>query len=144
MNIKFNKIITTSLSLLISQKTEKFRDSCIESLQGDFEKKSEILDYYPNLQNLFELCGAKFLVTSHSIIRSLSPKIGQLWGEVADISPYIIKPKFEFGVKIKGPDIVILIDEKINFTQLKTIKDALSCSQTNRYKKYYKFMILPY
>jgi hypothetical protein len=36
---------------------------------------------------------------------------------------------------MKGPDIVILIDEKIKFTQLKTIKGALSCSQTNRYKK---------
>jgi hypothetical protein len=135
MNIKFNKIIRTSLSLLISQKTEKFRDSCIESLQGDFEKKSEILDHYPNLQNVFKVCGAKFLVTSYSIIRSLSPKIGQLWGEVADISPYIIKHKFEFGVRIKGTDIVILIDEKIKFTQLKTLKGTLTGSQTNRSKK---------
>ncbi len=135
MNIKFNKIIRTSLSLLISQKTQKFGDNCIESLKGDFEKKSEILDHHPNPQNLFEICGERLLVTSNSIIRSLSPKMGQLWGEVADISPYIIKPEFEFGVKIKGIDIVILIDEKIKFTQLKTLKGTLTGSQTNRYKK---------
>jgi hypothetical protein len=124
-----------SLSLLISQKTEKFGDNFIESLKADLEKKSEILDHHPNLESLFELCGAKLLVTSNSVTISLRPKMGHLWEEIADISPYIIIPEFEFGVKIKGIDIVILIDEKIKFAQLKTLKGTLNGSQTNRSKK---------
>ena len=48
------------------------------------------------------------LVTSNSVTRSLSTKMGILWEEIADISPYVIIPEFEFGIKIKGIDIIIL------------------------------------
>ncbi|WP_413171793.1 hypothetical protein [Anabaena azotica] len=61
-------------SKLINQKTDKFADNFIEWLKADFEKKSEILEHHPNPQNLFELCGAKLLVTSNSVTRSLSTK----------------------------------------------------------------------
>jgi hypothetical protein len=122
-------------SKLISNKTDKFADEFITWLKADFEKKSAILEHHPNPQNLFELCGAKLLVTSNSVTRSLSTKMGQLWEEIADISPYVLVPEFEFGIKIKGIDIVILTDEKIKFAQLKTLKGTLTGSQTNRAKK---------
>jgi hypothetical protein len=122
-------------SKLISNKTEKFAEQFIDWLKADFEKKSAILEHHPNPRNLFELCGAKLLVTSNSVTRSLSTKMGQLWEEIAEISPYVIVPEFEFGIKIKGIDIVILVDDKIKFAQLKTLKGTLTGSQTNRAKR---------
>ncbi|WP_292748834.1 hypothetical protein [Nostoc sp. NMS4] len=122
-------------SELIRSKTEKFADNFIEWLKADFQKKSAILEHHPNPRNLFELCGAKLLVTSNSVTRSLSTKMGVLWEEIANISSYVIIPEFEFGIKIKGIDIIILAEETIKFAQLKTLKGTLTGSQTNRAKK---------
>jgi hypothetical protein len=120
---------------LITNKTDKFANNFIQWLKLDFEKKSTILEHHPNPRNLFELCGAKLLVTSNSVTRSLSTKMGQLWEEIANISPYVIVPEFEFGIAIKGIDIVILSNSKIYFAQLKTLKGTLTGSQSNRAKK---------
>ncbi|MBD2415886.1 hypothetical protein FACHB389_29220 [Nostoc calcicola FACHB-389] len=122
-------------SQLISTKTDKFADDFIDWLKADFEKKSAILDDHPNPQNLFELCGAKLLVTSNSVTRSLSTKMGRLWEEITNISPYVIIPEFEFGIKIKGVDITLLTEESIKFAQLKTLKGTLTGSQRDRAKK---------
>ncbi|BAY21531.1 hypothetical protein NIES2100_12860 [Calothrix sp. NIES-2100] len=122
-------------SQLISRKTEKFADDFIDWLKADFEQKSAILEHHPNPRNLFELCGAKLLVTSNSVTRSLSTKMGRLWEEITDISPYVIIPEFEFGIKIKGVDIILVTEELIKFAQLKTLKGTLTGSQTNRAKK---------
>ncbi|AFZ56505.1 hypothetical protein H6G54_12695 [Anabaena cylindrica FACHB-243] len=129
-NLKLDK-----QSQLISSKTEKFAVIFIDWLKTDFEKKSAILEHHPNPRNLFELCGAKLLVTSNSVTRSLSTKMGILWEEIADISPYVIIPEFEFGIKIKGIDIILFIGESIKFAQLKTLKGTLTGSQKNRAKK---------
>ena len=122
-------------SQLIGSKTEKFGDIFIAWLKADFENKSAILEHHPNPRNLFELCGAKLLVTSNSVTRSLSTKMGILWEQIAYISPYVIVPEFEFDIKIKGIDIIILAEETIKFVQLKTLKGTLTGSQKNRAKK---------
>lgn len=122
-------------SQLIGSKTNKFADNFIAWLKADFKKKSAILENHPNPRNLFELCGAKLLVTSNSVTRSLSTKMGILWEQIADISPYVIIPEFEFEIKIKGIDIIILTEDKIQFAQLKTLKGTLTGSQKNRAKK---------
>ncbi|HLP87381.1 MAG TPA: hypothetical protein VK184_02100 [Nostocaceae cyanobacterium] len=122
-------------SQLIASKTEKFADDFIEWLKVDFEKKGEILEDHPNPRNLFELCGAKLLVTSNSVTRSLSTKMGNLWEAIANISPYIIIPVVEFDIQIKGIDIILLAEENIKFAQLKTLKGTLTGSQVNRAKK---------
>ncbi len=122
-------------SKLIENKTKKFTSDFINWLKVDFKNKSTILDQHPNPKNLFELCGAKLLVTSNSVTRSLSTKMGRLWEEIADISPYVIIPEFEFQIKIKGIDIIILSDNKVHFAQLKTLKGTLTGSQKDRAKK---------
>lgn len=122
-------------SQLISGKTTKFADDFIEWLKADFEKKSAIFDGHPNPSNLFELCGAKLLVTSNSVTRSLSTTMGSLWEKISNISPYIINPEFEFGIKITGIDILIFSEEKVKFAQLKTLKGTLTGSQVPRAKK---------
>ncbi|MTJ06241.1 hypothetical protein [Anabaena sp. UHCC 0204] len=134
-NQNYSVLELETQSNLISNKTEQFADQFIDWLRTDFKNKSAILEHHPNPRNLFELCGAKLLVTSNSVTRSLSTKMGQLWEEIADISPYVIVPEFEFGIKIKGIDIVLLTDSKIKFAQLKTLKGTLTGSQTNRAKK---------
>ncbi|MFB2878568.1 hypothetical protein [Floridanema aerugineum] len=122
-------------SQLISSKTEKFAEDCIEWLKEDFARKKAILEHHPNPINLFELCGAKLLVTSNSVTRTLSTKMGRLWEEIANISPYVIIPEFEFGIKITGIDIVILSEGIVKFAQLKTLKGTLTGSQIPRAKK---------
>lgn len=122
-------------SQLISSKSEKFADDFSDWLKIDFEKKSAILEHHPNPRNLFELCGAKLLVTSNSVTRSLSTKMGILWKQISDISPYVIIPEFEFGIKIKGIDIVIIAEQTIILAQLKTLKGTLTGSQVPRTKK---------
>ncbi|MFN6034806.1 MAG: hypothetical protein ACK48B_12360, partial [Dolichospermum sp.] len=122
-------------SQLISSKTEKFADDFIEWLKSDFEKKSAIIEEHPNPSNLFELCGAKLLVTSNSVTRSLSTTMGSLWENISNISPYIINREFEFGIKITGIDILLFSEETVKFAQLKTLKGTLTGSQVPRAKK---------
>ncbi|HLO88404.1 MAG TPA: hypothetical protein VK203_25830 [Nostocaceae cyanobacterium] len=122
-------------SQLIASKTDKFADDFIEWLKLDFKKKSEILEHHSNPRSLFELCGAKLLVTSNSVTRTLSTKMGRLWEEIANISPYVIIPEFEFAIQIKGIDVILLAEEQIKFTQLKTLKGTLTGSQADRAKK---------
>jgi len=122
-------------SQLICSKTDKFADIFIDWLKADFEKKSAILEHHPNPQNLFELCGAKLLVTSNSVTRSLSTTMGSLWEKISNISPYIINPELEFGIKITGIDIILFSEETVKFAQLKTLKGTLTGSQAPRAKK---------
>ncbi|WP_414543252.1 hypothetical protein [Nostoc sp. CCY0012] len=122
-------------SQLISSKTEKFADDFIEWLKADFENKSAILDHHPNPRNLFELCGTKLLVTSNSVTRNLSTTMGSLWEQISNISPYIINPELEFGIKITGIDILLFSEVTVKFAQLKTLKGTLTGSQSPRAKK---------
>ncbi|MFP5269017.1 hypothetical protein [Coleofasciculus sp.] len=122
-------------SQLIQKKTEEFSTKFIAWLEKDFENKKAILERHPNPRNLFELCGAKLLVTSNSVTRSLSTKMGRLWEEIANISPYVIVPEFEFDIKITGVDIVILSEGTVYLAQLKTLKGTLTGSQKTRAEK---------
>ncbi|MBD2280567.1 MAG: hypothetical protein HEQ13_13685 [Dolichospermum sp. DEX189] len=122
-------------SQLISSKTEKFADDFIEWLKLDFEKNNSRIEDHPNPSNLFELCGAKLLVTSNSVTRSLSTTMGSLWEKISNISPYIINPEFEFGIKITGIDILVFSEETVKFAQLKTLKGTLTGSQVPRARK---------
>ena len=122
-------------SQLIASKTEKFGNNFIAWLKADFENKSAILEHHPNPRNLFELCGAKLLVTSNSVTRSLSTTMGSLWETISNISPYIINPELEFGIKITGIDILIFSEETVRFAQLKAQKSTLTAAQAPRSKK---------
>lgn len=122
-------------SNLIHTKTDKFADEFIKWLKEDFKRKKAILDHHPNPINLFELCGAKLLVTSNSVTRALSTRMGRLWEEISNISPYVIIPEYEFGIKIKGVDIVLLSEGIVKFAQVKTLKGTLTGSQIPRAKK---------
>jgi hypothetical protein len=122
-------------SHLINRETEEFANNFINWLKADFENKNQSTDHHPNPCNLFELCGAKLLVTSNSVTRSLSTRMGSLWEKISNISPYIINPEVEFGIKITGIDILIFSGETVRFAQLKTLKGTLTGSQVKRSRK---------
>lgn len=122
-------------SELIANQTEKFATDFIDWLVEYFNKQKEILENSPNPRNLYELCGASLLVTSNSVTRTLNTRMGRLWEEISNISPYVINPEVEFGEKITGVDIIVLSDQKVYFTQLKTQKNTLTGSQAPRAKK---------
>lgn len=117
-------------SALIYASTDIFSNNFIAWLNLDFEIKK--IEKFANPTNLFELCEAKLLVTSNSVTRSLSTRLGHLWERIANISPYVISPELEFGIKITGVDITLYTDDKIHFAQLKTVKGTLTGSQKYR------------
>lgn len=117
-------------NLLIISEIDKFKHDFMEWMQRDFELKKT--KKFPKPSNLFELCGATFLITSNSVTRTLSTRMGHLWEKIANLSPYVIVPEKEFGISIKGIDIILYIDTTVNFAQLKTLKGTLTGSQTGR------------
>ncbi|MBW4447454.1 MAG: hypothetical protein KME38_11440 [Spirirestis rafaelensis WJT71-NPBG6] len=123
---KNNSVLELEIqSQLIRRITEKFATEFIVWLTKEFEQKKATLENCPNPRNLFELCGAKLLVTSNSVTRSLSTRMGNLWEQISNISPYVIIPEIEFGIKITGIDIIIFNNDISYFAQLKTLKGTL-------------------
>jgi hypothetical protein len=63
------------------------------------------------------------------IYLNITNKIPRLWKKISNISPYIIVPEFEFGIKIAGVDVVLFSEGNIKFTQLKTQINTLNSYQ---------------
>lgn len=57
--------------------------------------------------------------------------MGHLWERIANISPYVISPRIEFGVEVPAIDLIILAN-RIEFAQIKTKRDTLTGSHRNR------------
>lgn len=99
------------------------------------ESMEEAIESVIDATNLFTLFETKLLAISNSVTRKLSVKMGNFLEEAATFSPYAISTEKEFGIKIPGIDIIILVDDEVEFIQLKTKKDTLTGSQVPRVKK---------
>lgn len=55
-----------------------------------------------------------------------------MWEKIADLAPNVISPELDLGYKIPEVDIIVLYDNKLYYTQLKTQKNTLTGSQTKR------------
>jgi hypothetical protein len=90
-----------------------------------------------NPRNLYEMCGAAVFVESNSISRNLSTTMGNLWETIANISPYVVGPERDFGIKITGIDSIILSGGKGApiFVQIKTQRNTLTGSQAPRSRR---------
>ena len=82
--------------------------------------------------NLFELVGALKLVRANSVSRLVSTHLGSAWEEMAALSHLAVSPEVDFGVRLKGVDIVFLEGEFLRHTQIKTQKNTLTGSQKGR------------
>ena len=72
------------------------------------------------------------LSLANTFTRSLSTKLGEVWEKIACISPKVVSPDIDFGIKIKGVDVIILLDGNLTYTQIKTMKGTLTGSQVTR------------
>ena len=82
--------------------------------------------------NLFQLVGALRLVRANSISRLVSTHLGSAWEEMAALSHLAVSPEAEFGVRLKGVDIVFLEGGHLRHTQIKTQRNTLTGSQKGR------------
>lgn len=85
-------------------------------------------------KNIYELSGAVKLSFANKTTRTLSTTMGLLWERLATVSPYVINPETEFGVKIKGVDLIAKNFQTgvIEYQQLKTQHNTLTGSQVPR------------
>jgi hypothetical protein len=82
--------------------------------------------------NLFELVGAMKLVRANSVSRLVSTHLGSAWEAMAALSHLAISPEIDFGVRLKGIDIVFLEGGYLRHTQIKTQRNTLTGSQKGR------------
>jgi hypothetical protein len=83
-------------------------------------------------KNIYQLANAYKLSAANAITRTYSTKLGLLWEKIADLAPNVISPELDLGYKIPEVDIIVLYDDKLYYTQLKTQKNTLTGSQTKR------------
>jgi hypothetical protein len=85
-------------------------------------------------RNLYELSGSIALSFSNQVTRNLSTTMGNLWEELATISPYAVNPDIDFHIKVKGVDLISknVDNGLVEFMQLKTQQNTLTGSQKTR------------
>lgn len=85
-------------------------------------------------KNLYTLAGASELTFANNASRHISTTMGPLWEKIAKISPYVVDPEIDFGIKIPGVDIILKNTESdvIEYAQLKTQRNTLTGGQSGR------------
>lgn len=117
----------------IQSEVEKFVADFNEWLKGTLEVQKAVTEKAPT--NLYELAGAKRLASSNAVTRNLSTKMGHLWERLAKISPYAVSPTLEFGISIRGIDIIFCAEDQPVFAQLKSQRNTLTGAQLPRVKQ---------
>ena len=83
-------------------------------------------------KNLFEMSGAKDFYSMQLVLRSITTTLGNFWEELATLSNNAISTEKEFGIKIKGVDIICIDNNKPTYIQMKTMEGTLTGSQVSR------------
>ena len=119
---------------IISQKTLSS-----EKIRNVFEKfEKDFIDYIPpKLENpkpsVYTLSDTFLLAQANTFSRELSTKLGEVWENVAFLSPKVISMEKIFdNFKIRGVDIIIASESEFCFCQIKTAKNTLTGSQKPR------------
>ena len=83
-------------------------------------------------KNLFQMSGAKDFYSMQLVLRSITTTLGNFWEELATLSNNAISTEKEFGIKIKGVDIICINNDKPTYIQMKTMEGTLTGSQVSR------------
>jgi len=83
-------------------------------------------------KNLFQMSGAKDFYSMQLVLRSITTTLGNFWEELATLSNNAISTEKEFGIKIKGVDIICINNDKPTYIQMKTMEGTLTGSQASR------------
>ena len=133
---KFEKLLKMGLKVedIICNKSPT--SASIKKIFDEFEKK--FLEYFNKKiinpdESIYTLSETPSLLKANSLTRSLSTKLGQVWEDIAFLSPKVINTEKIFNnLKITGVDLIIIGDKEFNFCQIKTKKDTLTGSQVKR------------
>lgn len=122
---------SNTLRTALKTKLDYYLSDALEKVVAD---PRAVEDMMQNPKNAYELAGARELAFANKITRNLSTTMGNLWEKLADISPYAVNPEIEFGIKVKGIDILCknIGSKELESIQLKTTKNTLTGSQSGR------------
>lgn len=101
-------------SSIIPELTEKQNNVCRES------------------KNVYQISGAMKLSSANTITRTYSTELGLLWEKIANLAPNVISPELNFHFKIPEVDVIVLYQNHLYYTQLKTQRNTLTGSQGKR------------
>ena len=120
-----------NLSDAIVQQIKLFKPTATSDIKNS-TPPAELITQNPN--NIYEKAGAAKLAGAQKTARNLSTVLGLLWEKIATLSPYSISPEQEFGLKLKGIDLISKHTETghIEYQQLKTQQNTLTGSQKPR------------
>jgi len=123
---------SSSLKAAIDAQFTKFLPIAIEALREEYQKLKST-----DPKNVYELSGAYKLAFASNATRTLSTTMGLFLESVASISPYAINPESEFGIKVKGIDLIAknCNTDLIEYQQMKTQRNTLTGSQKERVVK---------
>lgn len=130
--------ILTEEQILTFLKTKSDRRHEISSVFRDFGHEVipeliEIRNHSANARdNIYQLAGAVNLSAANAVTRTLSTKLGLFWERIADLAPNVVSPELDFNIKIPEVDVIVLYNNRLYYTQLKTQKNTLTGSQGNR------------
>lgn len=110
----------------ISQLFDKFTNDIIPRLR---QKKKTACD---EKKNVYQLSEAIKLSSANAITRTYSTDLGLLWEKIANLAPNVVSPELDFGYKIPEVDVIVLYEDKLYYTQLKTQRNTLTGSQGKR------------
>ena len=113
---------------LVKQVFENFTNGIIPELQAIKDNGCT------SKKNVYQLSQAIKLSAANNITRTYSTKLGLLWEKIASLAPNVVSPEIHFGASYKIPevDVIVLYDNKLYYTQLKTQKNTLTGSQSKR------------
>jgi hypothetical protein len=120
-----------NLTKKVKVEIEEFIPLAISALKNSIPSIDELK---LQAKNLFEISGVRRLAFGNKATRTLSTTMGSLWERLANISPYAVITEQEFGIKLKGIDLILLncSTDIIEYAQLKTKQDTLTGSQKSR------------
>ncbi len=131
---KFEILLNQGFPVTSLIKSKSFNDNDINDVFINF--KDNFLEEISNKllnpkESVYTLTETPLLSKANTFSRSFSTKLGDVWEDIAFLSPKIISVEKIFdNFKIKGVDIII--DEEFRFCQLKTMKGTLTGSQKPR------------
>ena len=120
-----------NLSAKISEILEGYRPGALDRIAS---LRPTVAELQANPKNLYALAGATELAFANNVSRNISTTMGPLWEKIAKISPYVVDPELDLGIKIPGVDIILLHKEAgvIEYAQLKTQRNTLTGGQSGR------------
>jgi len=119
---------------IISHKSPSNEDikNIFDKFKTDFTKQIGVKLLNPN-PSVYTLSETPILSKANTFTRNFSTKLGEVWEDIAFLSPKVICIEKIFNnLKIRGVDVIIKKDKEFCFCQIKTMKSTLTGSQVPR------------